>query len=204
MKRLRLPIILLAVLGLVTMWLHYSVIPVPQTTPLADMVRETDGLYSSKISSTWPLRLNKDALDQLDTISVGGNALERVAARSSLLPPEAQAGFYLRRQKLLINPGDAALRQSEPMVTITLPIKLSENIYIVLLGLAAFLLVAAAFRDAAIALLKGPSKAMAWVLAGSLATVLGGFACLALTSGFAIWLGLGLIICGLLGAIACR
>ena len=202
MKRLRLPIILLAVLGLVTMWLHYSVIPVPQTTPLADMVRETDGLYSSKISSTWPLRVNKDALDQLDTIVVSGNALERVAARSSLLPPEAQAGFYLRRQKLLINPGDAALQQSEPMVTITLPVKLSENIYIVLLGLAAFLLVAAVFRDAAIALLKGPSKAMAWVLAGSLATVLGGFALLALTNGFAIWLGLGLIICGLLGAIA--
>ena len=202
MKRLRLAIVLLALLGLVTMGLHYSIIPVAQTTPLAEMTHETEGLYSGEISSAWPLRLNKDALDQLETITIGGDTLERVATRSSLLPPEAQAGFYLRRQKLLINPGEAALGQPEPAVTITLPIKLSENIYKVLLSLAAFLLIAAMFRDGAIALLKGPSKAMAWVFAGSLAIVLGGFALLALAKGFAIWLGLGFIVCGLLGAVA--
>ncbi len=159
--------------------------------PVSSLASETPTVLVGDFAMPWPFRINKRALDAFAVVLPDGSALPRQDRRARL---NDGPGFFVDRPTIHFRLDDTTLTVPAAAVSVTLPVRLRAEAYIVPLALAAALLAAAWLGPGARACLTPPGRRRLPAVLVSICLALAGLAGLFFATGAVLWLALAALL----------
>lgn len=176
--------ILLGGLGLLG---YNAAFPLKVPVKVSELTPESGGLLTGDFSRSWPLKINKRALDGIAVTLPDGRALQRATGREALIFESSQPGFYVARPEITFRLDDTSLANPDANLTVTLPTQTRDILFHLPFGLATALFLASWLGSGLRASLKAPQRRSLVILAGCLAVTSAGLFGMLFAEGPALW-----------------